>query len=788
VHEGAGCPGERDLQAFERGELDAPAAAAVRAHVDDCVGCQETLAEIRRRAGCQETLAEICRCLGLEEPITREAERAAQASDQPTQTDVRRLGLEGAPGLRVLARSADPRAIGRIAAYEIYSVLGRGGMGIVLDAFDTALHRRVAIKVLSPQLATSQTAHRRFMREARAAAGINHVNVVTVHAVDEQAGMPYLVMEYVAGRTLRERIRLGPLDLVTVLRIGAQIAAGLAAAHEHGVIHRDIKPANVLLEDGVERVKISDFGLALVMLDNTQASSADRPVGTPAYMSPEQVAGHRVDARSDLFSLGCVLYAMNTGKSPFQGSNTVLIARMVAEFDPPGLHEVNRDTPRFLSDIVARLLHKDPNRRFQSAAEVRDLLLAHLAEVNQAPSDPLNRGVHAARPRPARRRWLVAVGAGLALLGALVAAGVYFRPPSRPPVPPPPPVPVVKPLITVAQAGDADHRSIAAALRAAGPGATIRILDAAVYKESLRIDDPTRLRDLTIEADRGASLESSAAEPVVTIENTPGIVLRGLRIRTGERQHATSVRGACPGLTLEGLTLVQPPEATSGTVALWPGTRGTPERPVLLRGLDVSCGTIGIVLIGAADQPVSWVRIEDCRIAGPGVHVAMEKRLADVAVVGNLLIGGRAGVSLGVDQAGTARRLQVAHNTFFRTHAWLALENCSLDQPDLCIANNLILQSQEVRLTGQDLTPVAPRWFHNNWWERSDGFNQSQAQQVAVVKDEVELVSRDPASNNFLRPAPGLFPAPEADDAAGRPYVGARSPAATRPPPASISP
>jgi hypothetical protein len=396
--------------------------------------------------------------------------------------------------------------------------------------------------------------------------------------------------------------------------------------------------------------------------------------------------------------------------------------------------------------------------------------------------------VHAARPRPIRRRWLVAGGAGLVLLVALVAAGVYFGPPSRSPVPPSPPGPAVKPLLTVAQSGDADHRSIAAALRAAGPGATIRILDAAAYKESLRIDEPNRLRDLTIEANQGASLESSAAEPVVTIEHTPGVVLRGLRIRTGERQHAISVRGACPGLTLEVLSLVQPPEATSGTVALWPGTRGTPERPVRLRGLDVSCGEIGIVLIGAADQPVSWVRIEDCRIAGPGVHMAMEKCLADVAVVGNVFIRGRAGVSLGVDQAGTAQRLHVAQNTFFGTHAWLALEHCSLDQPDLGITNNLILQSQEIRLTGQDLTPVAPRWFHNNWWERSDGFNQGQAEQVAAVKDEVKLLSRDPASNDFLRPAPGQFPPPEAGDAAGRPYVGARRPAAASPPPASRSP
>ncbi len=762
MHEGAGCPSERELQTFACGELDTQASAAVRAHVDDCADCQETLTEIRRGLGLEET------------------------SEPPTLTHVARPSVEDLLEMPTLAPSADPGALGRIAAYEIYNVLGRGGMGIVLDAFDTVLHRRVAIKVLAPQLASSQTAHRRFLREARAAAGINHVNVVTIHAVDVQGGMPYLVMEYVAGRTLRERIRMGAIDLAAMLRIGAQIAAGLAAAHAHGVIHRDIKPANVLLENGIERVKISDFGLALVTLDNTQLSSADRAVGTPAYMSPEQVGGQRVDARSDLFSLGCVLYAMCTGKSPFEGNNTVFIARMVAEFDPPALHEVKRATPRFLSDLVAKLLHKDPGKRFQSAAEVRDLLLAHLAEVNQAPSDSLSRAVRAARPRPVRRRWLLAGGAGLLLLITLVAAGIYFRPPPTPAVSGSSQQPgsVVKPLLTVSQSGDADHRSLADALRAAGPGAVIRILDAGVYKETLRIDEPGRLRDLTIEAAQGATLESSTAEPVVTIESTPGVVLRGLRIRTGERQHAISVHGACPGLTLEGLTLVQPPDATSGTVALWPGTRGAPEQPVVLRDLDVTCGSIGIVLIGTTDQLVSWVRVEDCRITGPGVHVALEKRFADVAVVGNVFLGGRAGVSLGVDQAGAAQRLDVSHNTFFGTHAWLAFENCSLDQPDLRIDSNLVLQSQEIRLTGQDLAPVAPRWFHNNWWERSDGFNQDQAEQVAKVKDEVKLLSRDPASPDFLRPVPGEFPAREAD-AAGRPYVGARSPAATRPPPAS---
>src|SRR5262249_26346237 len=163
--------------------------------------------------------------------------------------------------------------------------------------------------------------------------------------------------------------------------------------------------------------------------------------------------------------------------------------------------------------------------------------------------DSLNRAVRAARPRPTRRR-LVAGGAGLVLLVALVAAGVYFWPPSGSPAPPPPqpPGPVVKTPFTVPQSGGADHPTIAAALRAAGPGAPTRLPHAPAQRGPPRTDGPPRLRDLTIEASEGASLESSAAEPVVTIENTPGVVLRGLRIRTGERQHATSVHGACPGL------------------------------------------------------------------------------------------------------------------------------------------------------------------------------------------------------------------------------------------------
>src|SRR5262249_15557478 len=160
--------------------------------------------------------------------------------------------------------------------------LGQGGMGIVFKAFDESLRRFVAIKVLAPALASNQKARRRFVREARAAAAINHPNVVTIHSVNIAQDQPYLVMEFISGSSLRQRIKNTPrLGLAEILRIGVQVATGLSAAHEQGVIHRDIKPANIMLEDGVERVKITDFGLALAALDGSDISTPGQLIGTP---------------------------------------------------------------------------------------------------------------------------------------------------------------------------------------------------------------------------------------------------------------------------------------------------------------------------------------------------------------------------------------------------------------------------------------------------------------------------------------------------------------------------
>jgi hypothetical protein len=276
--------------------------------------------------------------------------------------------------LAFLAPSGRPDSLGRLGHYEVLEVLGRGGFGIVFRAFDEVLQRVVAVKVLAPELAATSPARKRFLREARSSAAVRHENLVQVHAVDEDP-LPYLVMEFIPGETLQQRIdRTGPLEPAEVIRIGRQIAEGLAAAHETGLVHRDIKPANVLLEGGASsRVKITDFGLARAV-DDASLTRSGIVAGTPMYMSPEQARGDALDHRSDLFSLGSVLYALCTGRPPFRASGTMPVLKRVCEEDPRPIREVIPEMPDGLCQIVDKLLAKDPDARFHSAREVADVL------------------------------------------------------------------------------------------------------------------------------------------------------------------------------------------------------------------------------------------------------------------------------------------------------------------------------------------------------------------------------------------------------------------------------
>ena len=368
------CPSAEHLRQHLAGTLAVAEQAEVITHLDTCSACQQALEKLAaddsllaaaRQAGATSppvpALQQVLQGLG-------EREAATAAEDMP---------------LHFLRPSEQPGHLGRLGHYEVLDLVGRGGMGVVFRASDEKLQRVVAIKVLAPHLAGSALARQRFLREARAAAAVSHDHVVTIHAVEEQ-GAPYLVMQYVAGVSLQERLRQrGPLAIKEVLRIGMQAARGLAAAHAQGLVHRDVKPANILLENGVERVKITDFGLARAGED-VPLTQTGTVAGTPAYMSPEQANGEIVDARSDLFSLGTVLYEMCAGVPPFRGGSAPAVLRAVADTVPRPLRQLNPEVPAPLAAVIEKLHAKDPAKRYHTAEEVADILAKLLAETQQA--------------------------------------------------------------------------------------------------------------------------------------------------------------------------------------------------------------------------------------------------------------------------------------------------------------------------------------------------------------------------------------------------------------------
>ena len=288
--------------------------------------------------------------------------------------------------LKLLGPTDDPRMLGRIGFYEVLGVLGRGGMGVVFKAFDSALHRFVAIKMLLPHLAASGAARKRFAREGQAIAAVVDDHVMAIHCVDEWQGTPYLVMTYSRGVSLQKRIDdHGPTGVREILRIGMQAAKGLAAAHAQGIVHRDVKPSNILLDQSVERVQLVDFGLARAV-DDASLTCSGTLAGTPQYMSPEQARGESVDHRSDLFSLGSVLYAMCVGRAPFRAESSYGVLRLITDKEPRSIREVNTEVPDWLCAIIAKLMSKSPEDRFRTAEEVAIIFercLAHLQDPMQ---------------------------------------------------------------------------------------------------------------------------------------------------------------------------------------------------------------------------------------------------------------------------------------------------------------------------------------------------------------------------------------------------------------------
>ena len=384
------------------------------------------------------------------------------ASTPPVPIEPDREVTDFLAGLRAnLSANHRPEAVGRFGPFDVDRLLGAGGMGIVLRGWDPKLQRAVALKVMRPAVAQQTAARARFQREAEAMAAVHHRHVAIVHHVDEADGVPYIVMPLMPGQSLKTRIAAfggQPLPFDEVLRIGRETAEGLAAAHARGLIHRDVKPDNVWLEetDRGPTVRVLDFGLARPVDGDPTVSRSGAVMGTPVYMSPEQARGHKLDARSDLFSLGVVLYELASGRRPFHGESLTAVLIAVATEPPRPLSERNPGLPGGLADLIHRLLAKDPSERPSSAADVAIQLDQLAAAPAGLPTEPY-------RPAEAGKRsrmLTVAVGVGLVAVGlAVVVASRWDKltddrgsvtpvVPTRPAIPPAEPLRVISLEVT----------------------------------------------------------------------------------------------------------------------------------------------------------------------------------------------------------------------------------------------------------------------------------------------------------------------------------------------------
>ncbi|MCA9138143.1 MAG: serine/threonine-protein kinase [Planctomycetales bacterium] len=423
------CPTPVQLESLLEGRLDAASSSHLIDHVESCRRCQnalEKLAEnesivVRRRnavlpaapvsirSNWSEFADRLASVLVREpeignEPGSKQSDAFANLhTDARSETDTPVTSLDDATevsGAKVCSSNAEqlsafrdflapselPEVIGLLDGYEIIELLGEGGMGVVFKARDPRLNRVVAVKVMSPRLSGNPAHVRRFNREAQLAAAVRHDHLVTIYAVGQWRERPYLVMELIDGGTLREMLNTqSRLSASEVIRLGQQISAGLDAAHSAGLVHRDIKPANVLFERTTGRAKITDFGLAY-QAESDGLTETGKAIGTPKYMAPEQAKGLPVDQRTDLFSLGSLLYALCVGHSPFEADSVVSTIRRLCDQPEEPIGNCVDNIPQELAAIIHAMLRKDPDERIQTAAEVQQRLAKLASSETLTPS------------------------------------------------------------------------------------------------------------------------------------------------------------------------------------------------------------------------------------------------------------------------------------------------------------------------------------------------------------------------------------------------------------------
>src|SRR5262245_6405979 len=404
-------PTRAELHAFAVGVLDESAARSVESHLAECPACLAQAASAP-----DDTLVTLLR--------TAETTQAGPVTPQPAFAET--IGLPEAD--TAVAPTPGPPELINHSRYRIIRPLGRGGMGHVWLAEHTVMGRPVALKLIRPEFLDKAEAVERFRREVRAAAKLNHPNIVAAHDAEQAGGSHFLVMEYIDGETLLERIERGPVPVDDACRWVIDAARGLDHARSNGLIHRDVKPHNLIRERASGRVKVLDFGLAGVTAGETSGlTGGNMVIGTPDYIAPEQAEDARTaDTRSDVYALGCTLYHLLAGRPPFPGDAVLkkLDAHRTKEPDP--LTAVRPEVPAKLVAIVAKMMAKDPARRYQTPGEVAEALVSHIEPDRTGSVSDRNACL---RPLtlPAFRGRTVAIAAGLAVCVAILVGGVVYR-------------------------------------------------------------------------------------------------------------------------------------------------------------------------------------------------------------------------------------------------------------------------------------------------------------------------------------------------------------------------
>ncbi len=482
LEDSSGCPTETELERLINVNLSDESTRRLEDHLSTCTGCQGRLDRLTEKTFSHHFAKSPADCSNDSVSLSQLIHRLQ--NDPLGETDMDSI-LDD---------------IELPDHYEVIEQVAQGGMGIVFKAFDQELQRHVAIKVMSPALAGRRETRKRFLQEARAAAKLQHENIMPIHAVDQSGRLPYLVTPFAEGANLQERLeQTPPMSQEEILHLAYQLVSGLEAAHAHGVLHRDIKPANILLLEEGRRLWIADFGLAIASGHIPAANTGNSIAGTPAYMSPEQLKGKKVDERSDLYSLGCVLYAMATGRSPFEAetaeeSMAHVAAGQYAPFSAIG----STNMPTWYQKMVGQLLSLDPDDRPKSAETVR---LTFEKNRLRRTNSPLMAALIVA---------VIGLGAGVAWL----LSGRQQ--------------PLPEGFVLIKGERSEIHATLRGAVESAHPGDTIEIRKQGLLQESgLEIDD----LPLTIRAAEGYEPVLEAASDKTLLEVHGSICLEGLAFR-----------------------------------------------------------------------------------------------------------------------------------------------------------------------------------------------------------------------------------------------------------------